>query len=607
MWGERENEMYGSSVAIWYNLMLVGAYGDQSQGIDSGAVYVYWKDDESEDWEPLSILSPGDGESKDQFGYSVSLDYDTIVIGANQADAVGQDSGAAYLYQRRYQQDRHSTIEFVAKLLPEDGKGDDISTAQDYFGSAVAVYGNITVIGSWGCSAAGTLGGCVYVWTRYFDKKPKGGGGAAAAAPIGKWIYTQQILPTDMAGYQRFGSSVATFQNFVAIGAPGALNSEGEEVGAVYVYQYLYDDTQAIGFSWQLSKKLSPSDGFHYDLFGQSVALWKNKLLVGAPQNSNYASSDSKETVSQSGAVYSYAYGLNRRWEAVEKILPQNMAENGHFGYSVALYEDTAAIGSYHQEGTGSVAVYQEVINEDTRLHQEWKLKATRHPKNELPGDLFGSTVALYNAHLAVGASGASFTWKDPSTNSKLQVPSSGGVYLYYGQYQTPEKPSASSIIALSVTSLALIFVGVAALVVISAEFRGKVDHLLRTEGTEYQLTDLESTHRGVRGMADYALSYFHSKEESVTSEGQPIGPITRNPSQLSPFLSPLSPHSRVRVIDTMDSSSSSMASISTHSVETVHLSSPSASSTYGPSQRALDESIRMGVTRNKEMRGVKQ
>jgi hypothetical protein len=593
MWGERENEMYGSSVAIWYDLMLVGAYGDKSKEVNSGAVYVYWKfDDHHEDWQRISVLHPDDGESNDQYGYAVSLDYHTIVIGANKADGVGEDSGAAYLYQRKYKKDRHSEIEFIAKLLPEDGTG----SAQDYFGSAVAVYGNITVIGAWGSASAGTLGGCAYIWTKYFGDEKEG-----------EWIYTQQILPTDTMGYQRFGTSVATYQNFVAIGAPGALDSLGHEVGAVYLYQYRYDDSQYIGFSWQLFIKLTPSDGLHYDLFGHSVSLWKNTLLVGSPQSSHFPSSDSNQLLSQSGAVYSYAYTMNKKWELIDKILPQNMAENGHFGYSVAIYEGTAAIGSYNQQGKGSVAMYREVVRDNggTLLHQEWKLNAIRHPKHEIPGDYYGSTVAVYNAYLAVGASGASLAWEEPSADPQKQVYSSGGVYLYFGQYEPPpsDHPSGASIIALTVSSLALISVGLVAVVVIYLEFRGKLD--LRIEGTEYQLTDLESSHRSMAGMAEYALSYFKTKEESITSGGQSIGPVTRDPAQLSPFLPSPAPQSRARVIDTIDSSSSSMASISRHSVETVHPSP--TSSTYGPSQRALDESIRMGVTRNKEFRSVQQ
>jgi hypothetical protein len=586
IWGERENEMYGSSVAIWYDLMIIGAYGDQSGGINSGAVYVY--SNYNENWESISVLFPSDGRQNDQFGYSVSLDYHTIVIGANEADVFGEDSGAAYLYRRNYVGNEHFEIEYVMKLLPEKGN------AQDYFGSSVAVYENVTIVGASGCDVVGTLSGCAYVWTYYFGNHIEG-----------EWIYTQQLAPSDSnSGYQRFGTSVATYRDFIVVGAPGTTDRNGHDVGAVFVYQHSYDDSHYTGFSWKEISILFPSDGMHYDLFGQSVALWEKTLLVGSPQSSilpSSSSSGSQKTYSQTGSVYSYDYTLNKKWEYNEKIIPKQKIENGHFGFSVAVYDDTAAVGSYYQEATGrggAVAIYREKVNPNTLHHQAWELNAIRHSKNEMPGDYFGYSVSIYNSYLAVGSHGASS--KTFSSSSTLS--SSGAVYLYFGQYHALSgDPSTMEILELGGTGIFLISLGTIAVVFICLEFRGKID--LRTEGTEYELTDLESSHLSPNrssGIAEYALSYFKKPKESTTSAA--FGPFARNPAQLSPFLLPPSPFSRLRVIDSMDSSSSSLA-ISSHSVETLHPPNPFASSSstslYGPSQQALDESIRMGAIRS--------
>jgi hypothetical protein len=575
-WGEREKEMYGSSVAIWYDLMIVGAYGDQSAGINSGAVYVYTNFNGN--WESILILYPFDGRSNDQYGYSVSLDYHTIVIGANEADVHGEDSGAAYLYQRKYVENEHHEIEYVMKLVPEDG------STQDYFGSSVAVFGNVTLVGAWGCDAVGTLSGCAYVWTYFYRDKNKG-----------EWIYTQKLSPSDGGGYQRFGTSVATHRDFIAIGAPGTQDSNGHEVGAVYVYQYGYDDSHRTGFSWKILSKLFPSDGQHYDLFGHSIALWEKILFIGSPQNSILPSSEnSYKTISQTGAVYFYFYSqFNKKWEFVEKIKPKQKIENGHFGYSVAVYDDTAVVGSYNQEAKGAVAIYQQKVNTKTTQPQKWELKAIRHPKNKIPaGDYYGYTVSIYNSYLAVGSHGAT----RKSSKSRSELLSSGAVYLYFGQYHAfYNEPTTLAILELGATGLILMCLGVIGVILIYLEFRGKLD--LKVEGTEYELTDLESSHRSTTGIAKYALSYFKPKESSTCTAA---GPITRNPARLSPFLLPPSPHSRLRVIDSMDSSSSSLA-ISSHSVETLHPPNTSSTFMYGPSQQALDESIRMGIVRNKK------
>lgn len=574
IWGERNNEMYGSSVAIWNNMIIVGAYGDESRGSNTGAAYVYYKSDIHHDWEQINVLHPNDGKSDDQYGYSVSLDYHTIVVGANKADIYGEDSGAAYLYNRK-QHKGDQEIQYVMKLLPENG------SAQDYFGTSVTVYGNITVVGAWGCDAAGTLSGCAYVWTKYFGDKREG-----------EWLYTQQLFPTDGDGYQRFGTSVATYKNFVAIGAPGWMDSNGHEIGAVYLYRYGYDDSQYIGFSWQQIMRLVPSDGLHYDLYGYSVALWDNTLLIGSPQHASVGSGNS---ISQAGAVYSYAYTLNKKWEFMEKIEAKDPVENGHFGFSLDVYGDMAAIGSYNQEGKGSVSIYLETVDSNTLQHEKWEYHTLRHPKSEIPGDYYGYTVSIYGPYLAVGAYGASLSWENPYASPDKEIYSSGGIYLYYGYSDThSDTPTRSYLLELGGLDIALIAVGSIAIVLIYLEFRGKLE--IKIEGTEYQLTDLESSHRS---MAEYALSYFKPKEESTNR----LSPITNDPVQLSPFLPKPSPKTKTRVIDSLDSSSNSLASISSHSVDTIH---PPNTSTYGPSQQDLDESIRLGVKRNTTL-GTKQ
>eukprot|EP00604_Paraphysomonas_vestita_P001267 CAMPEP_0174824292 /NCGR_PEP_ID=MMETSP1107-20130205/32743_1 /TAXON_ID=36770 /ORGANISM="Paraphysomonas vestita, Strain GFlagA" /LENGTH=272 /DNA_ID=CAMNT_0016050865 /DNA_START=932 /DNA_END=1750 /DNA_ORIENTATION=- len=266
------------------------------------------------------------------------------------------------------------------------------------------------------------------------------------------------------------------------------------------------------------------------------------------------------------------------------------MIEYGHFGASVDLYNDMMIVGAYNDVGKGSVSIYRKIVDDnDNNNILKWKFHTSRHPKSEIPGDLYGSTVSIYDAYIAVGANGASLAWEDPYAPPEKQVYQSGGVYIYFGQYNPEDsgEPSMLQIIGLGLVSMILIGVGITAIVFIYLELTGKLE---KFEGTEYQLTDLESSHRSLVQMKDYALSYFQSKPVEQ-SKGVSNSPTTFNPVSLSPFLDPPSSISRNRVIDSMDSSSNSMASFSSHSVETMNQ--------YGPSQRALDESIRLGKTRN--------
>jgi hypothetical protein len=62
-----------------------GAIEDDDQGSHSGSAYVYTRDtagDLASGWTQVAKLTADDGAADDDFGYSVSIDGDTMVIGA---------------------------------------------------------------------------------------------------------------------------------------------------------------------------------------------------------------------------------------------------------------------------------------------------------------------------------------------------------------------------------------------------------------------------------------------------------------------------------------------------------------------------------------------
>ena len=88
-------------------------------------------------------LTAGDGAADDYFGYSVSIDGDTMVIGAPLDDDKGDNSGSAYVYTRDTPGDLASGWTQVAKLTAGDG------AASDYFGYSVSIDGDTMVIGAY--------------------------------------------------------------------------------------------------------------------------------------------------------------------------------------------------------------------------------------------------------------------------------------------------------------------------------------------------------------------------------------------------------------------------------------------------------------------------
>ncbi|MFW5857610.1 MAG: DUF4347 domain-containing protein, partial [Planctomycetota bacterium] len=87
----------GTDVAMYDDIAVVGAPGEDAAANDAGAVYVYRRDTGGS-WNLETTITADDAAAGDAFGTSVSAYHDRIVIGAPGADASGTDSGAAYVF-----------------------------------------------------------------------------------------------------------------------------------------------------------------------------------------------------------------------------------------------------------------------------------------------------------------------------------------------------------------------------------------------------------------------------------------------------------------------------------------------------------------------------
>jgi len=92
-------DYFGTSVAIYEEAIVVGAYGDDDNGYFSGSAHVFVRSGEV--WNhKVKLLAP-DGAANDEFGRIVSIYEDTIVAGARQDDGgsthvFGINSGSAH-------------------------------------------------------------------------------------------------------------------------------------------------------------------------------------------------------------------------------------------------------------------------------------------------------------------------------------------------------------------------------------------------------------------------------------------------------------------------------------------------------------------------------
>ena len=93
-------DLFGRSVDVDGDVIVVGASGNlqSSSKWDAGAVYVFERSGGV--WMMVQKLTASDRKARDDFGYSVSVDGDVIVVGAPKKDGNGVDSGGVYVFEK---------------------------------------------------------------------------------------------------------------------------------------------------------------------------------------------------------------------------------------------------------------------------------------------------------------------------------------------------------------------------------------------------------------------------------------------------------------------------------------------------------------------------
>ncbi len=122
-------DRFGNSVSIssvpGNELAIVGAHMDTDNGPDSGSAYIYRKI--GENWVEEQKLLPSDGAAGDLFGVIVSISghpgNEVVIVGAFGDDDSGTNSGSAYIY--RFNSGLPGWVQ-EAKLLASDGAAGDL-------------------------------------------------------------------------------------------------------------------------------------------------------------------------------------------------------------------------------------------------------------------------------------------------------------------------------------------------------------------------------------------------------------------------------------------------------------------------------------------------
>ncbi|MBI4718068.1 MAG: hypothetical protein HY763_09710 [Planctomycetes bacterium] len=239
---------FGSAAAIRGDWIVVGAPGEARTPGDGGAAYVYRRDGDA--WELYARLVPDDPHPDGAFGRAVAVDGDRIIVAAQLEALTTAFSGAVYSF-------RLEGGEWVqeAKLVSPAGQ------SRDGFGAAIALDGDLLVVGARRHQEISWANGAVYVF-RHGDAG---------------WEFEARLLSPAPVLRGEFGRQVALYADTLAVADAGRQDTcpvaPGCDGGTVLVYRQ--------GPSgWHLEQTLAASSPQPGGAFGTGLVLGPDVLLA---------------------------------------------------------------------------------------------------------------------------------------------------------------------------------------------------------------------------------------------------------------------------------------------------------------------------------------
>ncbi len=384
------NDMFGSSVDIQGNRIVVGAYGEDSNQTTitngpgasannglfaSGAAYVFARVNNL--WQQEAYIKPSNANQKDMFG-TAGVYYDSNYTWQNSVptpdlyyDNNDSWTGAMYVAGQG--------IAMSGERLVVVATGED--------SGQMSITNNATSSSDNGKSNSGA----VYVYKKNGSS----------------WVQEAYLKPSNAGTTDSFGSAVAIDGDTIVVGArledsntttvwgngSAPQDNNAQNSGGAYVFQFLNGQ-------WTQTMFLKAKNSESEDQFGASISISGDLIAVGAPFEdssqttiSNFpANIDVNNSAANRGAVYIFRKSGESIWWMTTYIKPSST--NTHlFGRAVSISGNRLAVGS---KGGNSVHLFK-------RVNGYW------HPDTVLQGQFWstvweGHGLKLAGNRLVIGA-----------------------------------------------------------------------------------------------------------------------------------------------------------------------------------------------------------
>ena len=169
-------------------------------------------------------------------------------------------------------------------------------------------------------------------------------------------IQTIKLTSTDGAASDQFGNATALSNLTGFAGAQPNIAIVGlryDDIGAAVDRGSANVYKLNASGVWVFEAKLTASDGLAGDTFGYSVAIFGNTAIVGAPFDDN--------TLVDQGSAYIFTRSTAGVWTQTVKVLPTDPGASDYFGYSVGITNTVVATGII-----GDLAIVGSVRDDNT-------------------------------------------------------------------------------------------------------------------------------------------------------------------------------------------------------------------------------------------------
>jgi alpha-tubulin suppressor-like RCC1 family protein len=423
------NDDFGRAVAIDGDTLVIGAPNEDSTAtggpsnngaLEAGAVYVFVRNGSG--WTQQALLKPDVVGAGDEFGGTVAIHGNTIVVGAtNEAsnsitintgatNNSAAAAGAAYVFVR------NGTTWTQQAYLKASNTG-----AGDEFGYSVAVSGDTAIIGARYEDGGGTDSGAAYVFIRSGTS----------------WTQQRLLRASNDGAGDAFGVSVDIEGDSAIVGAHQE-DQLGTDAGAAYVF------TRS-GTTWTEQQILRATGGGAGDAFGAEVGISGNSVVIRAALEDGSATTVNgtvNNSATSAGAAYVFVRS-GSTWSQQAYLKPTNTTAGDQFGRSVDIEGDVVAVGSPFEDSpaTGINGNASDNSATDsgagyilTRSGTTWTQTAYLKASNTSAGDNFGitNTVRIAGSRVIIGSPLEDSSAVGVDGNEALEnLSNSGAAYLY--------------------------------------------------------------------------------------------------------------------------------------------------------------------------------